>query len=1037
MVADTGVKVGSKKPQVLFDSEGKFVAPTNPVTTTLDNSNWRLQQDLPAKGMKDTKIGIQVQKVIMSALAFSEDPEALTRLSEIQDALSELSNAGIADLSAKWGIDANSGVIKNTESFYNSLLDDLMAKDVVEDNLVRALKEQVPISAMPHLKDKMISGIMSTIKKSGMDAMMSGGAFIQMSDQLMGKTELQSNGVKMLVDSFDDLRPPRVETINGRKVLHPGDVFIPHKVVAKLVPNYVNMTPQKLRELITPEALELIGYRIPTQAKASVSPLRIVGILPAEMHDTIITYGEITAQTGSDFDIDKMFFIAPELEYRDNLIQKVSEDNGTLGLKNKVFNLLLGSVKSEAFYNEMMTSIDNPTFKEGSLALLPEATQTAYQVYDPIESMRLVFAYKLGGEGVGMAANSHSDHVLTQNKGLIAHFNQGAWGNPKMDAQYSEVLSETELTNLAQFMQDYYKSKKEDRTLASLEKELRSIKISGSLSELINAFVDIANEQAFVARANWGSLLNDYGMGLIRAGVHPHKVSALLLQPVMVELMKRISLREGVIDNTNSDEIVKDLKQELLAQGGVAKQVNIKLGENYSFEDLLGNTKLSLEEVDPTVQLSILGHYISTKPAIKKYSNFVLSAKSDAKGAGTSYTDLIIKMNRLADGFLTDEIITKHTNEEGKAYYKKEKVGIENVSEKFINQDGSGTLVYTQYVNSVDFTLGLMENNPNVFGDMSLNNIEAFQEIATASRNDGRLTSKGATRYITTSYDAYRMTHFAPLTTNDSGRSDELLKAEITRLKNSGRYLVLNKLQIDIGKEYKPFSGKEGEPYMIDRMAKTDPVMMNKVTDSWRLLLAEHPDVGNFLVREAFAQSAFLPGPKQFHQAIPYEWFLENKLAEESNKEIPIDEDFIEFAMQNDVDNQFFKYSKATGGLSKIDGSILLALDKSQGLGKVHRSSDFIPAQFIKTSTGSKELAYVIGHGERSNGVAIYIDINSEFPTEVEVQEAYGSTEITFKDIDAYVKESPKLINLQAEAYSAETLYITNQENKDEEFNQC
>ena len=48
-----------------------------------------------------------------------------------------------------------------------------------------------------------------------------------------------------------------------------------------------------------------MGYRIPTQALASISALRFVDVIPV-VRDTIILPKEFTKVTGSDFDIDKL-----------------------------------------------------------------------------------------------------------------------------------------------------------------------------------------------------------------------------------------------------------------------------------------------------------------------------------------------------------------------------------------------------------------------------------------------------------------------------------------------------------------------------------------------------------------------------------------------------------------------------------------------------------------------------------------------------------------------------------------------------------
>jgi hypothetical protein len=60
--------------------------------------------------------------------------------------------------------------------------------------------------------------------------------------------------------------------------------------------------------IIGPNATaNMVAYRIPTQAISSIHALRCVDVLPVVRH-TIILPKEFTKITGSDFDIDKLYF---------------------------------------------------------------------------------------------------------------------------------------------------------------------------------------------------------------------------------------------------------------------------------------------------------------------------------------------------------------------------------------------------------------------------------------------------------------------------------------------------------------------------------------------------------------------------------------------------------------------------------------------------------------------------------------------------------------------------------------------------------
>lgn len=63
-----------------------------------------------------------------------------------------------------------------------------------------------------------------------------------------------------------------------------------------------------------PELLDLIGYRIPTEDKYSMVPLKIKGFLPQQSGGVIMLPSEITTISGSDFDIDKLYIMLPEFK---------------------------------------------------------------------------------------------------------------------------------------------------------------------------------------------------------------------------------------------------------------------------------------------------------------------------------------------------------------------------------------------------------------------------------------------------------------------------------------------------------------------------------------------------------------------------------------------------------------------------------------------------------------------------------------------------------------------------------------------------
>lgn len=60
---------------------------------------------------------------------------------------------------------------------------------------------------------------------------------------------------------------------------------------------------------------DFIGYRIPTEGKYSMLPLRIKGFLPQQNGSAIMLPAEVTTLSGSDFDVDKLFMMLPSFKF--------------------------------------------------------------------------------------------------------------------------------------------------------------------------------------------------------------------------------------------------------------------------------------------------------------------------------------------------------------------------------------------------------------------------------------------------------------------------------------------------------------------------------------------------------------------------------------------------------------------------------------------------------------------------------------------------------------------------------------------------
>lgn len=344
LVTFDAIKAGSIQTTKIHTEEGKLNvkdAKGNYLKlnkTVLNSKGWKLQQDLPIKTYKQLPIGTQILKNMLLLISdkikstekvFEYNNETYTaeEFAKLLDTtLGQLFQQGYQDLLKEFDIDSETGVINNFDKFYNTLADELVSRDV-SDEIVKSLRAGLSIYALPGLKDKLDNIFASIVNDRTVKIKTNGGSFIQMSNFGLSKEEADSkyDGIKWSpeLDLGDTTKPytyvldengePK-KNIFGEEIIAPEQILISGSFIAKYIPDYQTKTSEDLfgytndkgefvPGLIDSKILEnIIGYRIPNQGPSSNGALKIVGILPAGMGDTVVAFTGITKKTGSDFD---------------------------------------------------------------------------------------------------------------------------------------------------------------------------------------------------------------------------------------------------------------------------------------------------------------------------------------------------------------------------------------------------------------------------------------------------------------------------------------------------------------------------------------------------------------------------------------------------------------------------------------------------------------------------------------------------------------------------------------------------------------
>lgn len=155
-----------------------------------------------------------------------------------------------------------------------------------------------------------------------------------------------------------------------------------------------------------PEELRrLVGYRVPTEDKYSMLPLRIKGFLPQQNGSAIMLPADITTITGSDFDIDKLYIMLPEFRIIEYNMRKAREDYAK---ENVLFNQVISQFTNSQLAESILEA-DTESFKEWF-----KRNEDKYRLSKPIMSkIRYDFSKPPKENSVGARNNLFLDMVTS------------------------------------------------------------------------------------------------------------------------------------------------------------------------------------------------------------------------------------------------------------------------------------------------------------------------------------------------------------------------------------------------------------------------------------------------------------------------------------------------------------------------------------------------------------------------------------------------------------------------------------------------
>ena len=294
---ESAVKVGSKHPTSTSDLENLVV---------YNQDIQYLRQQLNTKGHPEPHInaGTQMLKVALGNLDLNCDYNGMTGKQirdNIMQCLNNLSDRGVKRLFDEFYDKNGEFDIKK----FSEIMQRYFRNNPNNDNFVEGTKYEgdnlvLPLSALSDVSF-LESVLLSMINQETIDVSFPGGAFIQRSAFGIEATENTVVSDEALNDGY---KLKMIDEKDGS--MH---AIISVTMFRDVIPDFDNKTFDEQKQWlidhnIIGENSEPIGigYRIPTQAQASISALKFVDVLPAVLEDTIILPEEFTKLTGSDFD---------------------------------------------------------------------------------------------------------------------------------------------------------------------------------------------------------------------------------------------------------------------------------------------------------------------------------------------------------------------------------------------------------------------------------------------------------------------------------------------------------------------------------------------------------------------------------------------------------------------------------------------------------------------------------------------------------------------------------------------------------------
>ena len=389
-----------------------------------------------------------------------------------------------------------------------------------------------------------------------------------------------------------------------------------------------------------------IGYRIPTQGMSSMFSFIVADVLPEQSGDLIVVPREFVAQTGSDFDVDKLYIATYAYDKDGNRLSIDKEQISKINNMDKWddsmdIDLVKRAISNELLmnYNDIITDIKNYSDSRASIDVITEQIRTDF--LDIIKQKRKGYIsglteltpsfqaikkmeFGVGKNGIGPFALNITNLALTQYTHLTIDFGSvgKSYGLNPLDRIYG--------------------------------KDKR--RISAWLSAMVNAHVDVAKDP-YVFDLNLNQATYKHANLLLRAGMGMSTFT-FLAQPILKYFADTLN-NTGGLYGKNVDGSAADDPQDSFKKAAIYKKL-LKLYYE-KLESLLGEYQF---DNDYSNHMKYLKHRIEKGLKYEKEDESKVQRPRDDLGLKKNVFDEDLGKSAML-AYIENEVDINQSNVEG------------------------------------------------------------------------------------------------------------------------------------------------------------------------------------------------------------------------------------------------------------------------------------------------------------------------------------------------------------------------------------